>query len=145
MGSGVPSRVSLLISIPRLNLVLPYLRDSSQFPRRRPLVYLNRCTPSCQSRVYRVTQLRTDGVQCRESAGTGQVNLKVVLGTGTAFSGFTMGRSFVRLSFSTPTIGMQWIYVIQKVLEVVGSPWNKAFAQGGCSHPSYSTSSLRRL
>ena len=35
-------------------------------------------TPSGQSRVYRVTQLRTDGVHCRESAGTGPVNLKVV-------------------------------------------------------------------
>ena len=31
----------------------------------------NRHTPSGQSRVYRVTQLRTDGVHCRESAGTG--------------------------------------------------------------------------
>ena len=31
-----------------------------------------------KSRVYRVTQLRTDGVHCRESAGTGPVNLKVV-------------------------------------------------------------------
>ena len=33
-GSAVPSRVSLLISILRLNLVL-YLRDSSRLPRRR--------------------------------------------------------------------------------------------------------------
>ena len=33
---------------------------------------------SGQSRVYRVTQLRTDGVHCRESADTGPVNLKVV-------------------------------------------------------------------
>ena len=33
-------------------------------------------TPSGQSRVYRVTQFRTDGVHCRESAGTGPVNLK---------------------------------------------------------------------
>ena len=39
---------------------------------------LNRHTPSGQSRVYRVMQLRTDGVHCRESAGTGPVNLKVV-------------------------------------------------------------------
>ena len=39
---------------------------------------LNRHTPSGQSRVYRVTQLRTDGVHCRESAGAGPVNLKVV-------------------------------------------------------------------
>ena len=53
-----------------------YLRDSSRVPRRRPL--WNRHTPSGQSRVYRVTQLRTEGVHCRESAGTGPVNLKVV-------------------------------------------------------------------
>ena len=33
---------------------------------------------SGQTRVYRVTQLRTDGVLCRESAGIGSVNLKVV-------------------------------------------------------------------
>ena len=55
-----------------------YLRDSSRVPRRRPFIYLNRHTPSGQSRVYRVTQLRTDGVHCREAAGTGPVNLKVV-------------------------------------------------------------------
>ena len=54
------------------------LRDSSRVPRRRSFVYLNRHTPSGQSRVHRVTQLRTDGVHCRESAGTGPVNLKVV-------------------------------------------------------------------
>ncbi|CAM9479958.1 unnamed protein product, partial [Ascophyllum nodosum] len=40
-----------------------------------------------QSRVYRVTQLRTDGVHCRESAGTGPVNLKLVP------NGFCLGRS----------------------------------------------------
>ena len=74
-GSAVPSSISLLISILRLNLVLtcgipPEFRDG---------VYLwNRHTPSGQSRVYRVTRLRTDGVHCRESAGTGPVNLKVV-------------------------------------------------------------------
>ena len=34
------------------------------------LFVLNRRTPSGQSRVYRVMQLRTDGVHCRESAGT---------------------------------------------------------------------------
>ena len=56
----------------------PYLRDSSRFPRRRPLIYLNHHTTSGQSRVYWVTQLRTDGVHCGESAGTGPVNLKVV-------------------------------------------------------------------
>ena len=30
----------------------------------RGSIYLNRHTPSGQSRVYRVTQLRTDGVHC---------------------------------------------------------------------------------
>ena len=55
------------------------LRDSSQFSRRRPFMYLNSCTPSGQSRVNRVAQLRADGVHCRESAGTGPVNLKVLV------------------------------------------------------------------
>ena len=43
--------------------------------------------PLGQSRVYRVTQLRTDGVICRKSAGTGPVVLKVVpVTTGAAFA-----------------------------------------------------------
>ena len=41
-----------------------YLRESPRVPRRRPFIYLNCHTPSSQSRVYRVTQLRTDGVHC---------------------------------------------------------------------------------
>ena len=64
-----------------------YSRDSSRFPRRRSFIYLNRHTPSDQSRVYRVTQMRTDGFHCRESAGTGPVNLKVVR------NGCCLGRS----------------------------------------------------
>ena len=60
-----------------------YVLDSSRVPRRRPFMkppYAIGSVPclSGQSRVYRVTQLRTDGVHCRESAGTGPVNLKVV-------------------------------------------------------------------
>ena len=60
-----------------------YLRESSRVPRRRPFMkppYAIGSVPSLsgQSRVYRVTQLRTDGFHCRESAGTGSVNLKVV-------------------------------------------------------------------
>ena len=55
-----------------------YLRDSSRVPRRCPYIYLKRHTPSGQSQVYRVTQWRADGVHCRESAGTGLVNLNVV-------------------------------------------------------------------
>ena len=72
------SRVSLLISILRLNLVLTY-EISSEFRGGVHLIIYNRHTPSGQSRVYRVTQLlRTDGVHCREFAGTGPINLKVV-------------------------------------------------------------------
>ena len=76
-GSAVPSRVSLFISILRLKLVLPYGIP----PESRGGVHLfiyNRHTPWGQTRVYRVTQLHTDGVHCREFAGTGPVNLKVV-------------------------------------------------------------------
>ena len=76
-GSAVPSRVSLLISILRLNLVLTY-GIPPEFRGGVHLFIYNRHTPLDQSRVYRVTQLRTDGVQCQESAGTGPVNLEVV-------------------------------------------------------------------
>ena len=79
-GSVVPSRVSLFISIHTQAESVAHLRDSSRVPRGIHLfIYNNRHTPSGQSRVYQVTQLRTDGVHCRESAGTGPVNLKVVL------------------------------------------------------------------
>ena len=56
-------------------------------------IYLCRHTPSGLSRVYRVTQLRTNGVHCRESVGTGSVVLKVVPITGAVFSGLTMNQS----------------------------------------------------
>ena len=66
-------------------------RDSSRVPRRRcPFIYLNRHTPLGQSRVYQVTQLRADGVHCRESAGTGPVNLNVVPVTDAAILQATM-------------------------------------------------------
>ena len=80
-----------------------YSRDSSQFLRRRPFISLNRLTPSSQSRVYRVTQLRTDGVHFRESAGTGPVNLKVVLVTGAVLAGHH-GPINMRLSFPHPLL-----------------------------------------
>ena len=76
-GSAVPSCVCLLISILRLNLVLTY-GIPPEFRGGVHLFIYNRHTPSSQSRVYRVTPLRTDGVHCRESAGTGPVNPKVV-------------------------------------------------------------------
>ena len=76
-GSAVPSRVSLLISILRLNLVLIY-GIPPEFRGGVHLLIFHRHTPSGQSRVYGVTELRTGGVHCRESAGTGPANLKVV-------------------------------------------------------------------
>ena len=63
-----------------------YSRGSSRVLRRRPCIYLNRHIPLGQCRLYRVTQLRTNDVHCRESAGTGPVNLKVVPVTGAALS-----------------------------------------------------------
>ena len=80
-----------------------YSRDSSRFPRRVHNFY--RQPPSRQAQVHRVTQLLTDGVPCRESAGAGSVVLKVVPITGAAFSGITMDQFFLRLSFPTPTSG----------------------------------------
>ena len=101
---AVPSRVSLLILQTQAESGA-YSRDFSRFPRRRhsPFIYLNRHTPSGQSRVYRVAQMRTDGVQCRESAGTGPVVLKAVPGTGAAWAGHH-GPFNVRISFPTLTI-----------------------------------------
>ena len=100
-GSAIPSRVSLLISILRLNLVLTH-RIPPEFRGGVHLFILNRHTPSAQSRVYRVTQLRTDGVHCRESAGTGPVNLKVVR-TGAALAGHR-GPINIRLSYPHPLL-----------------------------------------
>ena len=54
--------------------------------------------------VYRVTQLRTDGVHCRESAGTEPVVLKVLLITGVTLSGFTMGQFLCASLFPHPLL-----------------------------------------
>ena len=109
-GSAVPSRVSLLISIHTLAESGAYLRDSSRVPRRRG-VHLYRHTPSDQSRVYlRVTQLRTDGVHCRESASTGPVNLKVINSKRVlpwqVRSPYIDQLTFASPSHTTPTIGI---------------------------------------
>ena len=57
-------------------------------------IYVYRHTPSGQSRLNRVTQLCTNGVHCRESAGTGPVVLKIVRGMGVASSGIIMAIFF---------------------------------------------------
>ena len=77
-----------------------YLRDFSRLPRRRPLIYLNRHTPSGQSRVYWVTQLHTDSVHCRKLAGTGPVAVKEGSGNGCCLL-YPYGPVNVRLLFPT--------------------------------------------
>ena len=77
-GPAVPSRVSLLISILWVNMVLTY-GIPPEFRGGVLYSFITAIhTPSGQSRVYRVTQLRTDGVHRGESAGTGPVNLKAI-------------------------------------------------------------------
>ena len=55
-----------------------YLRGSSRVPRRRLFLYFKPPYAIGSVPSYRVTQLRTDGVHCREFAGTRPVNLKIV-------------------------------------------------------------------
>ena len=56
-------------------------------------------------RVYRVTQLRTDDVHCRESTSTGPVNLKVVVPVAdAAFSGFAMNQFLCAPLFQHPLL-----------------------------------------
>ena len=105
-GSAVPSHVSLFIFILRLNLVLTYGRIPPEFRGGVHLFILNRHTPSGQSQVYRVTQLRTDGVYCRESASTGPVNLKIV--PNECCLGRSSWTNYYAPLFPTPTIGMKW-------------------------------------
>ena len=103
-GSAVSSRVSLLILHTQAEFDA-YPRDSSRFPRRHPFIfYLSRHTPSGQSRVRRVTELRTDDVRCRESSCTGPVVLKIIPVTGAAVTS-TLRLISVRLSFPTHTFG----------------------------------------
>ena len=71
-----------------MNLVLtcgipPVFRDG---------IYIYRQPASGQSQVYRVTQLRADGIYCRKSAGTGPVVLEVVPVTAAAFPRFAMNQ-----------------------------------------------------
>ena len=70
-GLAVPSRVSWPTTLTQSESTA-YSRDFSRFPRRCPHI-LYRQPPSGESRVYRVTQLRTDGVRCQEPTGTGPV------------------------------------------------------------------------
>ena len=78
-----PAASAFSFSTPRLNLELTHGNP----PAFCDGVHIYRQTPSGQSRVYRVTQLRTDGIHYREYTGPGPVVRKVVAATSTSFSG----------------------------------------------------------
>ena len=88
----------------RLNMVL----TCGIPPVFRGGVHRYREPPSGQSlrpyyiRVYRVTQLRTDDVHCRDSAGSGPVVLEVVPVTNVAFSDATMDQFSCASLFPRP-------------------------------------------
>ena len=108
-GSAVPSRTSLLIFHTPEAEYGAYSRGCSRFPRRRPFNNLNRHTPLGQCRIYRVTQMHTNGVHCRESAGTGPlVSPQGSSSNGCCHFAGHHGPINMRLSFPTPTIGMKW-------------------------------------
>ena len=115
-GLAVPSHVSPLILHTQAESDV-YSRDSFRFPRLRPFIYIvNRH----RFRAYQVTQMRTDGVHCRESYGTGSVVLKVVPVTNATFSGFTMAHFLCASLFFTLTrILVQWTCAIQKVSKAI--------------------------
>ena len=81
-----------------------YLRDTSRVPRRRPFIYFKPPYAIGSARVYRVTQLRTDGVHCRESAGTGPVVFKVVPVTGAAILQVIMDQLMCASLFPHPLL-----------------------------------------
>ena len=62
--------------------------------------------------LYQVTQMRADGVHCREPVGTGSVVPEVVPVTGDALSGITMHQS-LRASLFSPSQILQWACAIQ--------------------------------
>ena len=95
--------------------------------------YLYRHTPSGQSRVYQVTELCTNDIHCRESAGTGPVILKVLVPVTGAVLQLTIDQLFnIRLSFPTPTIRMKWACMLN-VSEYVwyGHTHSKSTVQPG--------------
>ena len=67
-------------------------------------IYFYHHTPPGQSRVYKFAQLRTDGVHCRESPGTGPLVTKVVRATGAASTSSWTNYYCAHLSFPTSTI-----------------------------------------
>ena len=104
-GSVAPSCVSLLILHTQAESGA-YSRNSSRFQQQRPFIYTaNRHRVSPQSRLYeQVMQLRTDGVHCRESAGTGSSS------QGSSSNGCCIFM-YNHAPFPTPTTYFYW-YVV---------------------------------
>ena len=73
--------------------------------------------PSGQSRVYQVTQLCTNGVHCRQSAGTGPVVLEAVRVTSACFSGSITMDQLLCASLSRHPLLEQGTCAIQKMSE----------------------------
>ena len=74
------------------------------------------------SSVYRVKGLRTDGVHCRESDGTGPVVLNAVPVMSAAFFRFHHGQFVMRLSFFTPTMASLPVALLH-VLNLISRRW----------------------
>ena len=82
------------------------IRDSSRGLRQRPLI-IHFKPPYAIGSVPRLSgQLRTNGVHCRESAGTGPENLKVV--PNECCLGRSPWSNLYAPLYPTPTIGMKW-------------------------------------
>ena len=104
-GSAVPSRVSLLISLLRLNLVLTYLRDSSRVPRRPPFMkppYAIGSVPSLSG--HAIIAYRWRSLSRVRRHRTGRVNLKVVPNKSSAALAGHHGPINMRLSFPHPLL-----------------------------------------
>ena len=128
-GSAVLYRVSLLISVLRLNLELTH-GIPPDFRGGVHLFILNRHTPSGQFRFYRVVQLRTDGVHCRESAGKGPVALKVVPVTGVALAG---NHGSIKYAFVTSVCGHSMPFILD--VRLVDAPAGATQEEGLTGFP----------
>ena len=87
-------------------------------PRRRPS--LPSTAIGSVPTLYRVTQPRTDGLYCRESAGTGPAVLKVVSMTDAAFSGITMDNFLCTFLFPRPLLICSGHVLKVRYREIVG-------------------------
>ena len=92
-----PASACSFSTLTKLNLMLTRWISANFRGGGHLYIYTDRHTPSGQSRVYQVTQMRTDGVHCLESAVSGPVVLKVVPVTGAIFAGHH-GPNDVRVS-----------------------------------------------